>query len=398
MTNPTPIEHSTLSFSGRKRWAACPASVAKSINMPDNASSFAAEGTAAHAVAEFYVRQRFALEGAQAGECADVAVPDGFDLGDEVPAQWNERLRKHGRAYADFIASLIPEGAQAFGIVEQKVSIPSISTRLFGTADCLVWIPSLRLLIVVDYKFGRVDVEVGDENDTNAQLAAYAVAALETFSLDAGRIAIGVFQPNHPLRQPRKYVEFDAQPWLTNERNKIANEVAATVNPGAPMPGEHCRYCKGAPRCERFHEVFALIMSTADASRSMADLTDAQALQAYTMRGVVKAFWEDLEQRIKNMAKQGNPLIDVKTTDGALRYKDKDAAAMTLAMIGRYDLLQPKALSESLDAIPADVRADLIERSAPRKSFRIVGAGETSETVKALRKAVKGLDAAMKDL
>lgn len=383
--------HSTLSFSGRERWASCPASVAMSIGMPDNASAAAAEGTIAHAIAEHYVAQAFGLPGAMPDDPADVMPPEGLELREPVEA-WNARMRQHGKDYAAFLKGLVPAGEEVFVTVEQRVAIPSISTRLFGTSDCLLWLPRLRKLIVPDYKYGRVEVTIGDEENTNKQIAAYVVAAIETFNLEPVTIGAAIFQPNHPLGTPIAYVEFPAHPWLERERAKIAAEVAATVRPGEPVSGEHCRYCKGAPRCPRFHEVFAMILGAASGERSLQDLNDYEVLQAYTMRGGVKAFFEDITQRVHNMAKEGNPAVSVTLSQGALKYKEPEAATLALAMAGRFDLLEPRALSNSLNAIPPELRPELIERGAARRTIKVLGVGEMSDTVKALRKFSKTID------
>ena len=389
------MQHSTLSFSGRERWATCSASVAMSLDMPDRASPFAAEGTLAHFVAEWYGRQAFNLPDAQPGDPADVEVPEGLDISD-TPEEWNAKLRQAGRGYADFLRSLVPHGERAFVVFEKKVAIPSISTRLFGTSDCLIWLPRLRKIIVPDYKYGRIEVALGDEDDTNKQIAAYIVAAIETFKLEPLTIGAAVYQPNHPLGHPRQYAEWPAQPWLDEERAKIAAEVAATVDPRGPVPGKHCRYCKGAPRCPRFHEVFAMLLGAVSQERSLQELSDVEVLQAYSMRSGVRAFWEDIEQRVQNMAREGNPVVSVSYSQGALRYKDKDAATSALAMVGRFDLLQPKALSDCLDALPAELRPDLLERGAQRRTIKVLGVGEASDTVKALRKFSKTIDKTLK--
>src|ERR1700739_4445832 len=110
MSNPA-VQHSTLSFSGRERWAACPGSVGMSVGMPDESSPAAAEGTTAHSVGEFYIRQRFDLPRAQPGEAPDMPPVMGLDRFDAVELgnvimsdiykTWNEELRAAGRSYRD---------------------------------------------------------------------------------------------------------------------------------------------------------------------------------------------------------------------------------------------------------------------------------------------------------
>ena len=51
--------HAKLGASSAARWLACPPSVALSATMPDTASSYAAEGTLAHALGELALRKYF---------------------------------------------------------------------------------------------------------------------------------------------------------------------------------------------------------------------------------------------------------------------------------------------------------------------------------------------------
>ncbi|MGJ8498410.1 DUF2800 domain-containing protein, partial [Glaesserella parasuis] len=126
-------------------------------------------------------------------------------------------------------------------------AIPSLHAQLFGTADCLIWIDSLRRLIGIDYKYGFQDVEVGDDEDTNEQLSAYAVAAAETFNLQPESIVIAVFQPRRTIGMAGQHVELAAD-WLPRERAKLAAEVAAVdaANGTNPKPGPWCNYCRAA--------------------------------------------------------------------------------------------------------------------------------------------------------
>lgn len=404
MSNPAVI-HSKLSFSARKRWKNCPDSVVLSAGLPDKESPAAREGTAAHTIAEFYVRQVFNLPGKLPGDPLDIPVPEGVDLKDATPEEWNEELRKHGRAYAQYLKSLIPAGFEAHVTVEQKVAIPSLHAQLFGTADCLIWvagygpIAAAGLLIGADYKYGFQDVDVGDEDNTNEQLAAYGVAAAETFGLDPSAFKLAVFQPRRTIGTPGKHVDLPAE-WLQLERAKLAEEVAAVeaADGTKPNPGPWCNYCRAARAgaCPKVEEALAAATAVYVGERHLYNIPDDEIVQLWAMRTALKAFWEDVEGRIQELAKVGHPRIQIELQEGRRKWKDERAVTLTLLTMGRVDLLRPLALSAVYDRLPEFARADLVGRGAPPRSLKLVEAGTPSQTAKILKKYSKIIDESVK--
>lgn len=395
MSNPQ-VSHSILSFSGRKRWKMCPISVELSKGMPDSSGPAAAEGTLAHAVAEHYVKQHFALPGAPAaGAVAPEQVPPpGLDLKGDTPARWNETLRHHGRGYRDFIKSLIPPGAQAHVAIEQRVAIASISSQLFGTADCLVLltINGASYLIVIDYKYGFADVDVGTYDEPNEQLAAYAVAAAEGLAekgVRVEKILLAVYQPRRPLAAPSQTLELDAA-WLALERAKLAREVAAVANPGAPVPGDHCRYCKGKPKCPTVHNSLSTALAAYAGEKNVLDMPEDDIVQLFAARSAFKAFWEDVEERVEQLVKAGHKNLRIKETQGRQMWKDPEAAAQTLLAMNRLDLLQPVAISNALPVLPTEFHDELVKRSAPSRSIQVVDVQAPSAIATMFKNYAKG--------
>lgn len=388
MSNPA-VTHSKLSFSSRKRWKNCPDSVVLSAGLPDKESPAAREGAAAHAVAEFYVRQAFNLAGAMPGDPLDVPVPEGVELKGRTPEQWNEELRQHGRAYVEYIKSMIPAGQHAHVTIEQKVAVPSLHPMLFGTADCLIWIDQTRTLIGIDYKYGFQDVEVGDDEDTNEQLSAYAVAAAETFNLQPESIVVAVFQPRRTIGMAGQHVELPAD-WLPRERAKLAAEVVAVdaANGTNPKPGPWCNYCRAARAgaCPRVEEALAAATGVYVGEKSLHSMPDDEVVQLWAARTAFKAFWEDIEERIGQLAKASHPRIQVVLGEGRRKWKDEDQVTFTLLAMGRHDLLQPKALSAVFDRLPAFARDDLITKGTPPRSLKLVDPGTPSQIAKIFKK------------
>jgi hypothetical protein len=376
MSNPVVI-HSKLSFSGRERWRKCPISVHMSEGMPNSSGPAAAEGTCAHTVAEFYVRQRFLLPGHADGEAPMQAVPPGLELGDTTPEEWNERMREHGRAYAGFIREQIAEhGAhlsEAFVMLEYKVSIPSIHPLLFGTADCIVWIPRLRLLIVIDYKYGFVHVDIGTPDDTNPQIGAYLVAAAEVLPEPPLAFRAAVFQPRLP-GAAQKPLDLPGE-WLTRERRKLMDETAAVENPGAPRPGDHCRYCKGATKCPATRDALQTAIQAHCGEVDLASMGEDLIVQLWAARTAFKAFWEDVDERVEKMVAGGSKHFTVKVSEGRQMWADPKNAALYLLAMNRTDLLAPVAISEALPHLPAELRAALVKRSKGSRTITPVEPG-----------------------
>lgn len=365
--------------------------------MPDSSGPAAAEGTCAHTVAEHYVKQHFRLAEATApGIDPPVQVPpSGLDLKGSTPEQWNDTMRKHGWGYSGFIKRLLPAGAtDVVIVVEQRVAIPSISDQLFGTADCLVL---FRLngqwhLIVVDYKYGFADVDVGTYDEPNEQLAAYAVAAAEGLAakgVRVERITLAVYQPRRPLAAPSQTLELDAA-WLALERAKLTREVAAVANPGAPVPGDHCRYCKGKPKCPTVHNSLSTALAAYAGEKNVLDMPEDDIVQLFAARTAFKAFWEDVEERVDQLVKAGHKNLRIKETQGRQMWKDPKAATETLLAMNRLDLLQPVAISNALPVLPVEFHAELVKRSAPSRSIQVVDVQAPSAIATMFKNYAKG--------
>lgn len=408
MSNPV-VVHSKLSFSGRERWRACPISVQLSAGMPDRSGPAAEEGTRAHTVGEWYVRQLGPAYGLppvsdammQEAPLQDpvmeldrfkkVAASPG-DLQAEV-VKWNEELRENGKKYRAFILSLIPAGEQAFISLEQKVRAKSISEDLFGTADCLIWLPRLRRLIVVDYKYGFVEVEIGDEKNANPQLAAYAVAALDQCTLEAASIQLAVYQPQRTFGKPEQTLDLPAE-WVQAERAALAREVAAVAAGGAPNPGPHCRYCKGKSKCQPVHNALAAGIQDHSGALDLLSIPREDIITLWAAKTAFKAFWEDIEEIIEQEVKAGNPRLTIKETKGRAMWADQSAAALTLLALGRPDLLKPGNVGDCAPHLPEEWKAQLICTSAPSRSIRLVTDVAPSEVAATFAKYAKPVDKA----
>lgn len=110
---------------------------------------------------------------------------------------------------------------------------------VFVSADC-------KRYLVLDYKFGRVEV---DPAERNLQLAALAVL-LDDYVPETADFVFGAILQPYVSRQMPKVVRYSALR-LAVARTAITKAIAKAHEPSpALVPSEHaCRYCRAAASC-----------------------------------------------------------------------------------------------------------------------------------------------------
>jgi hypothetical protein len=246
--------HAKLSPSGAHRWMACPGSIVLESNIPDKGSVYADEGTAAHELAAWCLK--------------DNMDPSNY-LNEKISVGENRftidaAMCDHVRSYI----KLVREYAQgAHLMVEQAVGIGHLTGEddATGTSDAIIIDAVKRSLTVVDLKYGmgvRVDAT------ENPQLMLYALGAYEATSMlaDFDTVTMVIHMPrlNHvsewtiPIAD---LIEFGSlvSYYATETRLAEADEAAALgaqkptdsgwaekyLNPGE----KQCRFCKAKGVC-----------------------------------------------------------------------------------------------------------------------------------------------------
>lgn len=232
---PTHAAHSPWGASSAERWFACPGSVNFCRDIPDVPSAYALEGTAAHKV----------LERALRGEANWDTIRPSYVLEENWPSTL--RAVKIG---VEYVQDILDEYPDAVMLLEHKFVIPSsvVPGQVFGTNDICIYVPSMRLLYVIDYKHGAGKfVEVLK----NKQIRFYELGALNydpSWTIDT---VVGV------IIQPRiEYAEPIREEWITADEVRafggaIDQHIEKTLAPDAPLvPGdEQCFFCRGAVTC-----------------------------------------------------------------------------------------------------------------------------------------------------
>ena len=160
--------HAILSASSSHRWMNCPPSVRLTEHMSDSGSVYATEGSEAHALCEYKLRQVLGQDAQNPLES-----PGGLQYYDNA-------MEDAATGYAAFVLEKLEEIRRTcpdpLVMVEQRLDFSRWVKDGFGTGDAIIVADGT--LRIVDMKYGT-GVAVSAEN--NSQMRLYALGALEMF-------------------------------------------------------------------------------------------------------------------------------------------------------------------------------------------------------------------------
>lgn len=225
----------------------CAGSVRASASSPTpHTSSYAQEGTAAHALAELSLR--------------GVVDPSTF-LGQIVEGvEVTEEMCDNVRVYVAHCRTFGSE--QKY--IEHKFSLEALDPPrpMFGTADFVAYDRFTQTLTVVDLKYGKgVLVEVED----NPQLKYYALGAALTLPEGSviDRVVMTIVQPrashaDGPIRSAE--ISYDDLCLFASELIAAAHR---TMDENAPLKaGKWCRFCPASGNCSAQRNAAQLVAQT----------------------------------------------------------------------------------------------------------------------------------------
>lgn len=233
-----PSTHALLSPSAAHRWLHCTPSAALAAKVEDRGSSYAEEGTCAHALCELLLLQYLNRDCTQA--MIELNVLRG---------KWyNEEMQEAADLYVSIVldkwkkAQATDQLARIF--VERRLDFSAYAPESFGTADCIIL--ANGCMEVIDFKYGK-GVEVSAQE--NPQMMIYALGAVDEFSLDYDftQVCMTIIQPR--LGNVSEYLLLVAEllDWGKNTLRPAAE--AAFNGEGEQVPGDHCRFCPIKPTC-----------------------------------------------------------------------------------------------------------------------------------------------------
>ena len=226
-------KHALLSASSSHRWLNCPPSARLGENYEYRGSDFAAEGTDAHSLCEYKLKNALGLPA---------------DDPTENLSWYNEEMEECAADYASYVMELLAEAKKATAdpivLVEQRLDYTRFVKEGFGTGDCVIVADGT--LNIVDMKYGR-GVEVSAVE--NPQMMLYALGALEIFDAiyDISTIKMTIYQPRLSNISVYSLSRDALLEWAENVLKPTAD--LAYTGDGDYHCGEWCRFCKAKADC-----------------------------------------------------------------------------------------------------------------------------------------------------
>jgi hypothetical protein len=233
-------KHALLSASSAERWLNCTPSARLAEGYEDTTSSYAAEGTLAHEIAECLLKAR--LNGHDFTDIAELEALKSNELFyegmiDEVEEYTNYVIETYHEALAKTKDAMI--------FLEETLDYSTYVPEGFGTGDCIIIADNE--MEIIDLKFGK-GVEVSPIE--NPQLKLYALGAYEKYGFIYGieKITMTIAQVRLNNIQSWTITADMLLEWAENELKPKAE--LAFKGKGKTVPGSWCTFCKVKSICK----------------------------------------------------------------------------------------------------------------------------------------------------
>lgn len=324
--------HALLSPSAAHRWLNCSAAPRLEENVPDSGSSFAEEGTLAHAYCAKKLKDYLGLPTQE--EEAEIIGYDKYHTG-----EMNE--------YTDTYASIVLEKFNAARIrtrdsqllVETRLDFGRYIPEAFGTADAIIIADGT--MEVIDFKYGK-GVKVSAVE--NPQMMIYGLGAYDQFSFEYNitRVRMTIVQPRIDNLSEFEISADDLETWGAKVLAPKADKAYKGNDP--QTPGEWCQFCKVKNSCR----VLASLCTGASAKDPKLLSPAELAADILPIIPVVKSWLSTVEDFALQQALSGIDLPGWKIVEGRSVRKivNQDGAANALNNAGYAldDIYKPKEL------------------------------------------------------
>jgi hypothetical protein len=355
--------HSEFGGSIASRFINCPGSTALNRRVPPMPESpYAAEGTLAHELAAQCLREGIRTANDFIGRPAPADRP-------AITHEMTDAVDE----YLDYVFGVIDAHPDAEYVVEHGFEIPIAAAEpgeVYGTVDCRIYIPSLKKLIIVDYKHGiGVNVDASD----NAQGKFYAVGSAFAEKVPIAEVEVVIVQPRDWRNQ---YSETSVRSWTMDTSDllefKGVLEDAVRLNKSfigsdsgmlrssdaAFKRGPWCSFCDAAAICPAAELPFAgeldlpgrSIVGVTPATLPDPKEMDVEKLARVLEAGEVLQEWlSQVHQRVEAILLEGGKVPGWKVVDKQARAKITGEPADIVSYVDMvFDIPREKVMIEKL--------------------------------------------------
>ena len=330
--------HALLSPSAAHRWLNCTAAPRLEAGVEDRGSSFAEEGTLAHAYCAKKLKQYLGQD--TAAEDTEIAeLNERYHTGE---------MDEYTDTYVAIVLEKLNEARQRVSdaqlLVEVRLDFGKHIPDAFGTSDAVIIADGV--MEVIDFKYGK---GVRVDADNNPQMMIYALGAYElmSFEYDIKTVRMTIVQPRLDNLSEFEMGVDDLMVWTDTILKPRAEE--AYSGKGHQMPGEWCRFCKVKSQCR------ALAENCVKAVNSDPSLLTRQDIEQHILPllPTVKSWLSGMEEYTLEQALAGVKYEGYKLVEGrsVRRISDPKAVMETLQGEGydEADYLKPTELRTITD-------------------------------------------------
>lgn len=322
-----PNDHALLSASSSHRWLHCNPSARLEREFADRETSAAAEGTAAHALAEHKLKRRLKLRSER--------PVSPFDT---------EEMEICTDDYADFVMEQVTKeqrrdpDTQVF--IEQRLDFSCYVPEGFGTGDCLI--VSKGRLHIIDLKYG---MGLLVDSEENPQMKLYALAALTQYEeqYQIKKVKLTIFQPRRENVSTWETSVAKLKKWAT--KDLVPKAQRAFKGEGEYCPGEWCIFCKAAVKCRaRAEDKLRLAQSE---FKMPPLLTDAEIEDVLAKLPDIKKWADEIQEYALAKALAGKEWAGFKLVEGrsVRKFTDERAVVKAANAAGYHDIYKQTLIS-----------------------------------------------------
>ena len=368
--------HARLAPSAAHRWMSCPGSVRLSVGIEETPSAFAAEGTAAHMLAEKCMETGFDAERFKgwtvntAAKDPKLAVQQGWPVNNTTTFMVDAEMVDGVQLYLDVVREIAAEAEE--WAIEQRLDMSSLVPGVFGTGDFIAYIArhretGKRRIVIADLKFGKgvaVDVKANEQELTYA-----AGVAGRYHNRGVDEVELVIVQPRAPHR------DGPVRRWVTDVVTLFEHIVAlqnaadATAADDAPFnPGDACKFCRAAGKCNALYQRVMEITMTDPTVRPARPWKEESAEIELVKTWAKRCEEHHHAEALRGRMPEGAKLVGKRPTR---KWKDEGDAVTTLQLAGVSDddiyattVRSPAQLEKLLSKSEKALMADLVIKSS----------------------------------